>query len=98
MLALPTGCRKSHQSGPLSEKVEFPFIHNLDILRGLLPEGWAVLDSQGDLYDLTEWAVEARYPGAASEPTHEDAARAESRARSIYDSVAGEFKRRGILV
>lgn len=51
-----------------------------------------------DLSELTDWIVSARYPGDWPEPTYEDAVGAESMARSVYDSVAAEFERRGILV
>ena len=78
------------------EGIRFPRTHNLEALRGLIPKGWDVRDVPGDLFDLAQWAIEARYPGAWPEPTHADAVRAESEARAVYDSVASEFKRRGV--
>ena len=45
-------------------EIEFPFTHDLDRLRDLLPEGWRVKTEFPDLAELTIWAVEARYPSA----------------------------------
>ena len=88
---------KAIKAALILEAVEFPLVHDLNILRELLPNGWAVLYTHGDLYDLTEWAVEARYPGNWPEPTHEDAIKAKSKARLVCDSVMGEFKRRNMF-
>ena len=78
------------------EETDFPFAHDLDALRNLLPDGWAVRLDYPDLAELTEWAVEARYPGDWPEATEVEETRAESQARAIQNSVAAEFKRRGI--
>ena len=79
------------------EEVEFPFTHDLDALRNLLPGSWSVRATHPDLAELTEWAVETRYPGDWPEHTDADATRAISQARSVHDSVAAEFRRRGPL-
>ena len=79
------------------DEVEFPFTHDLDALRNLLPGSWSVRDTHPDLAELTEWAVETRYPGDWPEHTDADATRAVSQARSVHDSVAAEFRRRGPL-
>ena len=89
---------KALKAALVSEEIDFPRTHDLDALRNMLPEGWGVRNTHGDLSELTEWAVEARYPGDWSEPTYEDAVRAETEARSVYDSVAAEFRRRGMLI
>jgi HEPN domain-containing protein len=44
-------------------QVDFPRRHDLDALRNLLPAGWKIKEEQPDLATLTEWSVEARYPG-----------------------------------
>ena len=62
------------------ERVDFPFTHDLDALRNYLPDSWPVKNEHGDLAELTEWAVETRYPGDWPEPTHTDAIRAGSQA------------------
>jgi HEPN domain-containing protein len=58
------------------EGINFPFRHDLDALRSLLPRSWQAKTEHPDLAELTEWAVEARYPGDWPEATIEDARRA----------------------
>ena len=73
------------------EEIEFPYAHDLDVLRSLLPSKWEVLDEVSDLSELTEWAVQARYPGAWPEATQSDAARAASLTRCVYDEVTAQI-------
>jgi len=44
-------------------QIDFPRRHDLDALRNLIPMGWSLKEKHRDLALLTEWAVEARYPG-----------------------------------
>ena len=87
---------KALKAALVLEEVEFPFSHDLDALRNLLPYGWRVHVDHPDLAELTEWAVETRYPGEWPETTEAEATRAESQARAVHDSVATEFRCRGI--
>lgn len=79
-----------------SEQIAFPFRHDLDALRNLLPEGWQVKVQHRDLAELTEWAVEARYPGDWPDATASHARRATDQARGVYESVAKDLAARGI--
>lgn len=79
------------------ENIAFPFTHDLDALRNRLPDSWPVHTTHSDLAELTQWAVETRYPSDWPEVTEEDALRAESEAAALHDFVASEFKRRGFL-
>ena len=88
---------KALKAALILEEVDFSFTHDLDALRNLLTDGWAVRDTHADMAELTEWAVETRYPGDWPEHTDADATRAVSQARSVHDSIVAEFKRRGIL-
>ena len=88
---------KALKAALVLEGVEFPFSHDLDALRNLLPGSWSVRDTHPDLAELTEWAVETRYPGDWPEHTDADATRAVSQAHSVHDSVTAEFRRRGPL-
>ncbi|MCY3905167.1 MAG: HEPN domain-containing protein [Caldilineaceae bacterium] len=45
------------------EGIDFPFTHDLNALRNLLPASWTVRAEHVDMAELTEWAVQARYPG-----------------------------------
>ena len=74
------------------EGIDFPFTHDLNALRNLLPDSWPV---QADLAELTGWAVQARYPGEWPEPSTADAVRAESEARAVHNAIEAEFRRRG---
>jgi HEPN domain-containing protein len=67
---------KSFKAVLIFEQIRFPFRHDLDELRNFIPEGWAVGQCSVDLAELTEWAVEARYPTDDDDPILEDAQRA----------------------
>jgi HEPN domain-containing protein len=54
-------------------QVDFPRTHDLDALRDLVPHGWPFRAEYPDLATLTEWAVEARYPGDWPEANEADA-------------------------
>jgi HEPN domain-containing protein len=66
---------------------DVPRIHDLDALIDALPQDWPVVQEYPDLANLTDWAVNARYPLAGQEPTHEDAEEAVRQARAVLDSV-----------
>ena len=87
---------KALKAALVLEGAAFPFSHDLDALRNLLPANWPVHTEYPDLAELTEWAVETRYPGDWPEPADADARRAEMEARGVHESVASEFNRRGI--
>jgi len=87
---------KALKAALVLEGVDFPWRHDLDALRNLLPAGWAVKVEQPDLAELTEWAVEARYPGDWPEATVEDAARAVATARAVYSAIARDCAQRGV--
>ena len=78
------------------EAIDHPYTHDLDVLRDLLPASWPIRVDRSGLSELSEWAVEARYPGDWAEPSEADATRAEAEARAVHNSVAAEFRRRGL--
>jgi HEPN domain-containing protein len=81
-----------------SQQIPFPFRHDLDALRNLLPEGWGVKVRHPDLAELTEWAVEARYPGDWPEASAEDARRALEQARAVYECVTTDLGVHGVQI
>lgn len=87
---------KALKAALLLEDVDVPRWHNLDALRNILPEGWSVKHECPDLAELTEWAVEARYPGDWPEATREEAARAVAQARDVVASIVRGFAQRGL--
>lgn len=88
---------KALKAALVLEGIEFPFTHDLDALRNLLPGDWPACTEHPDLAELTEWAVEMRYPGEWPEATHADGTRAESQARAVHGSISAEFECRGYL-
>ncbi len=89
---------KALKAALVLEEIDFPFTHDLNALSNLLPDSWILRADHSDLADLTEWAVEARYPSEWPEATETDAIRAEAKASLVLDSVVVEFKRRGFQV
>ncbi len=79
-------------------QIDFPRRHDLDALRNLIPVDWSLKEEHRDLAVLTEWAVEARYPGEWPEPTKEDARSALEQARAICASVSADLAKRGFPV
>ena len=65
----------------------FPFTHDLDRLRDLVPEGWTVKRTHPDLAELTIWATEARYPGVMAEVAVSEAQNALDIATALYQVV-----------
>ena len=76
-------------------EVEFPWRHDLDALRNLIPTDWEVKEKHPDLAEITEWAVEARYPGDWPDATEADARLAAAQARAVWESVCADFVRHG---
>lgn len=88
---------KALKAALVSQGINFPFRHDLDALRNLLPDGWRVKVDFPDLAELTEWAVEARYPGDWPDATIEDARRATAQAREVCSSVITDLERHDLL-
>ncbi|MCY3762749.1 MAG: HEPN domain-containing protein [Gemmatimonadetes bacterium] len=85
---------KALKAALVLEGTDFPYRHDLDALRNLLPDTWSIRRKHPDLAQLTEWAVEARYPGDWQEATAADGEQAVSQAQGVYDSIAAEFEQR----
>ncbi len=79
-------------------QIDFPRRHDLDFLRNLIPADWQVKAKFPDLAALTEWAVEARYPGDWAEATESDARTAVHQAEEIWKTVRADFGKHGIEV
>lgn len=67
---------KALKAALIAQEFEFPFTHDLDRLRNLLPDKWTVKKAFPDLAEMTIWAVEARYPADMPEVLESDARRA----------------------
>jgi HEPN domain-containing protein len=85
---------KAIKSALVFEQVEFPKTHDLDALRGLVPDGWTVIATDADLAALTEWSVESRYPGNWPEATGSDASAAIAGAAAVVEAVRTDLNLR----
>lgn len=79
-------------------QIDFPRRHDLDALRNLIPSGWRLKAEHPDLADLTEWAVEARYPGDWPDATPEDARAAVQQAQAVWQSIRRDFVSHGLSI
>jgi hypothetical protein len=79
-------------------QIDFHRIHDLDALRNLLPNDWSMKAKFPDLAALTEWAVEARYPGDWQEANQSDARFAVNQASEILDAIKTDFAVHGLTV
>jgi HEPN domain-containing protein len=77
---------------------DFSKTHDLDALRNLLPKGWRARQDCPGLADLTEWALEARYPGDWPEATRDDARAALKQARGVLEAVMDDLGRNGFVL
>lgn len=89
------GAEKILQAALIAEQVEFPFSHDLDALRNLLSDVWRVKAEHPDLAELSEWAVEARYPGDWADATLDAARRTARQARAVVDTVVLQLEEQG---
>jgi HEPN domain-containing protein len=73
-------------------EIEFPFTHDLDQLRNLIPTGWHVKTEFSELAELTIWSIEARYPGDMPSVVEGDARNALQTAEAMYRTVASDWQ------
>lgn len=86
---------KAIKSALVFLQVPFGRVHDLDALRHLLPRGWFVKREQSDLAELTQWAVEAQYPGDWPDADEADSQRAVRQARGVFDAICRDLHDRG---
>ncbi|MFN8633408.1 MAG: HEPN domain-containing protein [Chloroflexota bacterium] len=79
-------------------QMRFPFSHDLDEIRNLVPSTWTVPVVHQDLSWLRQWAVEGRYPGNWPEATDRDAQTAASQARAVWETVLDDLDAHGLDV
>ncbi len=79
-------------------KIDVPRRHDLDGIRNLIPPDWRVTREHPLLGELTDWAVDARYPDDLTDPTEVDARAAVEQARAVWESVRRDFAERGLFV
>jgi HEPN domain-containing protein len=99
------GCFHAQQSAEKAIKailvylsIPFPFRHDLDGLRNLVPAGWHVVTAFPMLGSLTQWAMTGRYPGNWPEATDRDAQDAAALARDVWETVLNDLDQHGLDV
>ena len=75
-------------------QTEFPFTHNLNTLHNLIPSDWRVTEVDADLDRLSEYAVDARYPGDWPDLSPGDAQASVRDARRVVDTVQADLDAR----
>lgn len=83
---------KALKAGLIAAQIDFPFVHNLDLLKQLLPEDWQTRQDVLDLSQLTSWTTAARYPTLDEEPTEVDAIAALKDAEAIVSLIQTDLK------
>ena|SRR5437762_3422746 len=83
---------KAIKAALIWRSILFPKQHDLDALAALLPGDLRARMALPDLAELTQWAVEARYPGDAGEATFADAQTAVGDARRVHDGVSAALR------
>lgn len=79
-------------------QIDFPRQHDLEVLRRLLPRDWRLRGESVDLEDLTEWSVEARYPGLWPDAAMPDATEALRKAEHVFALMMQDLEQRGLMV
>lgn len=74
------------------QQIGFPFIHDLETLRELVPASYEIRRADLRLDPLSEWAVEHRYPGDPS-ASEADADQAVALAARVLELVERDFDR-----
>lgn len=87
---------KAIKAGLIFLQAEFPFTHDLDRLRELLPKDWHCRQQHSDLGVLTEWAVASRYPNSSKEPSYGEAEASLQQAGEVLKSILQDLERQGM--
>jgi len=72
------------------------YIHDLDRLRDLLPSDWCCYKDHPDLSELTQGAVDLRYPGEMQQSSLGEAKALLQQAEDVYNSIRQDFEERGL--
>lgn len=77
-------------------QIDFRRTHDLDALLNLFPADFDIRHNISDLAELTEWAVESRYPGDWQEANEYDARTAFNQSKEVLENVFEELQKRGL--
>jgi len=74
---------------------DVPRTHDLDVLISKLPQKWPLVQEFDDLNNLTDWAVDSRYPDPENDATDEDASESIRQARAVFIAVWRDLRAHG---
>ncbi len=77
-------------------ELKFPYTHDLDHLREIIPLGWRVKEAFPKLYALSIWAIDARYPDDMPDVVESDAQEALQLAKAIHQTIIDDIKEQGV--
>lgn len=87
---------KALKAALILDGVEPPRTHDLDELRGLLPQGWRARRRPASLSRLSDYAADTRYPDSLIPVDAIQSATAVRQAIAVVRSVREDFERRGV--
>ena len=76
-------------------QIDFPRTHDLNLLQNLVSNSWHFKTAHANLAKLTDWVVDARYPGQVPEPTKAEAITAVKHARVVWTDASAELSQHG---
>ena len=88
---------KALKAALILEGIEPRRTHDLEELRGRLPDSWRVKKHPSDLARLSDYAAESRYPDDLDPVTPIQSAVAVRQAIAVLNRVRADFDRRGVL-
>lgn len=77
-------------------ELRFPYTHDLDHLREIIPPGWRVKETFPKLYELSIWAIDARCPDDMPDVVEADAQEALQLAKAVHQTILDDIKERGV--
>jgi HEPN domain-containing protein len=89
---------KAIKASLIFSQTGFPKTHNLQLLCNLLPQGWRLREDPSRLSDLSDWAVEPRYPGELREATKDEAEAAIEQAREVFETTLEDLEQHGFTL
>lgn len=99
----PVACRIAHRAALNAfraalalEHVKIPFTHDLNVLRTLLPDNWAVKSADADLARITLLSGDEKRAPHLQQTEH-DMSSVKRMVRNVFRSIRADLTRRGVL-
>jgi HEPN domain-containing protein len=93
----PQCAEKALKAVLILQQVKFPYTHSLPVLLQLVPQQAGLSLDEDALADLTEVALESRYPRSANEPPLLEAHEAIGIASAVLDAATRYLQQYGLI-